>query len=150
MPPGFDPMDDYRAADPLTLIARHYAMVDWQQQALRVEMKVGLGAKEGTRASMDAGMKLVDIGNALIKTMAGHKAALALAEELSKNKTPEQLLEIAIVKCLGQDLPTLEKIIQRLRKHRSYLAPTSKRESTRMADPVVAATAMDAMHSLED
>ncbi len=149
-PPALDAFGDYKAADPLTLVARQYAMLDWQQQALRNEMQVGLGAKEGVRASADVGMKLVDTGNALMKTMAGHKAALALAEELGKNKTPEQLLEISITRIMGQDLPTIEAIIKRLRIYRNAIAPTSKKESKRMGDQAVQASAMDSMHALEN
>ncbi len=148
VPPGFAPMDDYRAADPLTLVARHYAMVDWQQQALRAEMKIGMGGPEGTRANIENGLKMVDIGNALMKTMNAHKQALALAETLKAHKTPAELLEIAISKIEGQDLPTLESIIKRLRKHRALLAPTSPRESKRMGDAVVQASAMDGLHNL--
>ncbi len=149
VPPGLEAFDDYRAADPLTLVARHYAMVDWQQQALRQEMKIGLGAKQGVRADAECGLKLVDIGNALMKTMAGHKAALALAEEIGKNKTPEQLLEIAISRIMGQDLPTIEAIIKRLRIYRNAIAPTTKRESKRMGDGAPSLSAMGNLTALE-
>jgi hypothetical protein len=150
VPPGLLPMDDYRAADPLTLVARHYAMVDWQQQALRQEMKIGLGGKEGTRANVENGLKLVDLGNALMKTMNAHKQALALAETLKSHKTPAELLEIAIGKIEGQDLPTLEAIIRRLRKYRTSIAPTSKNESRRMGDDVTQVSAMEGLHALGD
>lgn len=145
VPPGLTPMADYRHADPLALVERHYAMVDWQQQALRQEMMIGLGAEAGVRSNADDIEKLMDLGGALMKALDSHKRAIALAEELAKNKTPEQLLEIAIRKVEGQDLPTLEAIIKRLRKKRTELAPVTKRESKRMGDE----SAVDAMLELE-
>ncbi len=150
VPPGIAPMEDYRAPDPLTLVARQYAMVDWQQQGIRNELKVGLGAPEGIRANGDAGLKLVDVGNALMKTLENHKRALALTEELAKHKSPLEMLEIAIKKCEAQDLPTLEAIIKRLRKRRATLAPTSKSEAMRMGDNTPAAAAMASLDDMED
>lgn len=132
VPPGYDPMDDYRAPDPLTMVARNYAMLDWAQQALRVQMKIGLGAKEGLRVSEENVAELVSISNGLERTMNAHKKAMDLADSLSKNKTPKELLDIAVAKIKGQDLPTLQAIIKDLRKHREQLAPVNKREANLM------------------
>jgi hypothetical protein len=147
VPPGLEPFDDYRAPDPLTMVNRHYAMLDWQQQALRQEMKVGLGAKEGVRADQGVGEKLLDVGAALMKAMEAHKRALALAEELSKHKTPQELLEIAIRKIEGQDLPTLEAIIKRLRRKRAELAPVTRLDGRRMGDNMPATDALAALEA---
>ncbi len=74
--------------------------------------------------------------------------ALALAEELAKQKTPAELLEISIRKIEGQDLPTLQVILRRLREHRAKLAPITKRDLKMMEG--VYKTAVSAVASLED
>lgn len=148
VPPGFDPFDDYRHADPLTLVSRQYAMLDWAQQALRQQLKVGLGAKEGLRVSAVDVDSLMALSATMIRALDGHKKALAIAEELSKAKTPAEILEISIRKIEGQDLPTLQAVIRRLREHRARLAPIAKRDA-KMMDGVFK-TAVSAVASLED
>ncbi len=148
VPPGFDPFDDYRHADPLTLVSRQYAMLDWAQQALRNQLKIGLGAKEGLRVAIVDVQTLMDLSTTMIRALDAHKRGIALAEELSKQKTPAELLEISIRKIEGQDLPTLQAVIRRLREHRAKLAPINKRD-TKMMDGVYK-TAVSAVASLED
>ncbi len=131
-PPGFEPMDDYRHADPLTMVSRNYAMLDWAQQALRVEMKRGLGADKGMRVSELDIAKLLDLSNTLMRMLEAHKRAIGVAEELAKAKTPAELLEISIRKIEGQDLPTLQAVIRRLREHRAKLAPVTRRDNKMM------------------
>jgi len=150
VPPGTVPHDDYRTADPLTLVSRQYAMVDRQQQALRQEMQRGIKGQAGTHANVEDGIKLVDIGNALMKTMNAHKQALVIAETLQKNKTPAELLEIAIKKIEGQDLPTIEAVIKRLRRYRQTVAPVTYNESLRMSDGSPQQSAMEGLHTLGD
>lgn len=145
-PPGFQPMDDYRHADPLTMISRNYAMLDWAQQALRVEMKRGLGADKGMRVSEVDIAKLLDLSNTLLRMLDAHKRAIAVAEDLAKAKTPAELLEISIRKIEGQDLPTLQAVIRRLREHRARLAPVTRRDSKMMEG--VFKTAVSAIEAL--
>ncbi len=152
VPPGCEPFDDYPSADALTMVSRHYAMIDWAQQALRQELKAGLSShREGTRVSEDGINKLVSLGKALMAQLDAHKKALAVAEELSKNKTPAELLEIAVKKIEGQDIPTLVEIIKRLRLHRRALAPLHTSERSRMGGPEEWAqpTSASAIASLE-
>ena len=148
VPTGHDPMDDYRHADPLAIVSRQYAMLDWAQQALRNQIKIGMGHAEGLRVSPEDVRTLMDLSATTIRALDGHKRALALAQELASQKTPAELLEIAINKVLGQDLPTLQSIIRRLREHRAKLAPIAKRDEAMMAG--VYKTAVSAVASLED
>ncbi len=148
VPPGFDPFDDYRHADPLTLVSRQYAMVDWCQQALRQQLKIGLGAKEGLRVAGTDVQSLMDLSATVIRSLDAHKKAIAVAKELAEEKTPAEMLEICIRKIEGQDLPTLQAVIRRLREHRAKMAPINKRDSKMMEG--VFKTAVSAVASLED
>ncbi len=148
VPPGMDAMDDYRHADPLAMVSRNYAMLDWAQQALRIEMKRGMGdTSKGARVDQNDITKLLDLSNTLMRVLEGHKRALALAEEIGKQKTPAELLEIAVTKIMGQDLPTLQVIIRRLREHRAKLAPVTKRDA-KLMEGVHFSSAVDAIASL--
>ncbi len=146
VPDGLEPYDDFRHADPMTLASRQYAMFDWAQQVLRQEIKAGLGAEVGRRISRADIQAMMDLSTTLLRAMDAHKRSLALAEELAKQKTPAELLEIAIKKIMAQDLPTLQAIIRRLRDHRSLLAPITKREAKIMKDVYV--TAVSAVTAL--
>jgi hypothetical protein len=152
VPPGLDPMDDYRHADPLAMVSRNYAMLDWAQQALRIEMKRGIGdTSKGARVDQNDITKLLDLSNTLMRVLEGHKRALALAEELAKQKTPAELLEISIRKIEGQDLPTLQAVIRRLKEHRAKLAPITRRDEKMMTGLYRReATAADSIASLGD
>ncbi len=148
VPPGGDPFDDYRHADPLTLVSRGYAMLDWAQQALRNQLKIGLGAKEGLRVAPQDVQTLMDLSATMVRALDGHKKAIAIAKELAAEKTPAEMLEISIRKIEGQDLPTLQAVIRRLREHRAKLAPINKRDEKMMEG--VYKTAVSAVASLED
>lgn len=124
--------DDYTVTDPLTMVSRNYAMLDWAQEALRNEMKKGLSANNGARLAEQDAAKLVDVSNALLRTLDGHKKAIELAKRLSEDKSPAQLLEIAIRKIEAQDLATLQAIIKRLREHRARMGPVKKRDAITM------------------
>lgn len=134
VPAGLFPMADYRHADPDALVARMLSIIDWQQQALRNEMMKGAQAI-GDHISPADVKKCIDLANALGKTIDSLKRAADVADEMKKRKTPAQLLEIAIQKIEGQDLPTLEKVIFRLRKHREELAPVDYHDELKMGAP---------------
>jgi hypothetical protein len=134
-------------------------MIDWQQQALKNQLKLGLGSQEGIRANVEATPQLVEIANALVKTMQSHEKAIKLAEELSKHKTPEELLRISVEKIKGQSLATQRAIIKELRKHLAKLAPMTDREKDWAGDnipsedssgPSPAATALANLGDEED
>jgi hypothetical protein len=141
MPPSEVPFGDYVAADPMTLVARLYAEVDWAQQSLRNEMKKGIGAKDGARLSFEDSEKLQKVAAALEKAIIAHSRANKLMKELAGQKTPAELLESAIKKIEAQDLATQTAIIKRLREHRKNLGPVSKKDVFDMKDTAGTAVA---------
>lgn len=146
VPPGTTALADYRHADPDSLISRQLGLIDWAQQALRNEMKVGLSAAEGKRVSVsDVGM-IEKLSNALVRALDALKKSADVAEEMAARMSPEDLLEAALSKVEGQDLPTLNYAIKRLRAHRDRLAPITATDRSQLGEVTTPAT--DAIASL--
>jgi HEPN domain-containing protein len=122
VPPSGSAMDDYRHPDYDAMFSRQFALIDWQQQALRNKMKAGLGAGGKMTDPKDT-KELLDLSNALTRSVEGLKKFRDMAEELAKRMGPAELLEAAMKKLEGQDLATLNYAIKRLRAHRERLAP---------------------------
>lgn len=141
MPPSSIPFEDYVAADPMTLVSRLYAEVDWAQQSLRNELKKGIGAKDGMRLSFDDAEKLQKVAAALEKAIIAHARANKLMKELAGQKTPAEHLESAIKKIEAQDLATQTAIIKRLRENRKRLGPVSKKDVFDLTDTAGTAVA---------
>lgn len=135
--------DDYRHADPGAIISRQIALLDWTQQALRNEMKDAIASEK-----MVAGIfieRLEKLSNGILRMIDSLKKYDGLAEELQKRMSPEQLLEAAIKKIEGQDLPTLNAAIKRLRFHRSQLAPVTAVDISQMGEHKSASAAIAAL-----
>lgn len=141
MPVSTVPFEDYIAADPMTLVSRLYVEVDWGLQALRNEMKKGLGAKDGMRVSYEDAEKLAKISTALERALVAHGRAVKLMKEISQAKTPAQLLLAAIKKIKAQDLATQTAVIKELRDHRKSMGPVSKKDVFNMEDTAGTAVA---------
>lgn len=128
------PFEDYTAPDPMAMVGRLYAEVDWGMTALNNEMKKGIGASTGMRISFEDTEKLAKVAVGLEKALVCHDRALKLMDKLKEHKTPAQLLEMAIVKVEGQDLATLSAIIKRLRDKRRALAPLTVQDAKRISN----------------
>lgn len=124
-PPSFEALADYKSADPMTIISRQLAMLDWAQQACRIEMQRGM-QKSGVRFDAKDIDKLAGLASAIVKTVDALKKSTDLAEELAKRMTPEQLLEAALAKVEAQDTATIAYAIKRLRAHRERIAPPTR------------------------
>ena len=117
-PEGTKPFARYKANDPLAMAAALYTEVDWQLQALRNEReKARDSIRKGEQLDPYAPEALGKIATTLERAMKAHDKALTLADRLAKQKTPEQLLRIAIEKVKGQDLPTVRTIIRELKNY---------------------------------
>ena len=134
VPPGLQPMDDYRHVDPDALIGRQMTLIDWAQQALRNEMQ---RAMQGSGKWIQAGdiSKLSDLSNALVRSLDALKKHNDLAEELQKRLSGPNLLEAALKKIEGQDLPTIRYAIKRLRAYLEKLGPVSSQDKMQMGEP---------------
>lgn len=126
------PFEVYHTPDPLAMVQALYAEVAWRIQTLRNARKLAKAeAQQKANDRVERGLSpdeaivpiLIDTANTLMKTLQSHEKALLLAEKLSKNKSPAELLELAIVKIMGQDLATQQAIVKRLREHISRIAP---------------------------
>ncbi len=107
------PRLDFKYADPETLAARNMSLIDHAQQALRHELGVGFQSN-GKSVSPHDIQKILDLCAALDRAASGMLRVQKVVEELSKNLTPEQTLEKAILKIMGQDTATQRAIINRL------------------------------------
>lgn len=115
------------------MVERQAALIDWAQQAIRNEMNRALGNK-GTFIDERDVKKLSELSNALVRCLEAIKKADDL-EELIKNRlSGEQLLELALAKIEGQDLPTLNYCIKRLRAHRERIAPVAGLDKMQMGE----------------
>jgi hypothetical protein len=128
MPPSLVPFEDYKHPDPLAMVSRLYTECDWAMQALSNEMKKGLGHKEGQRVSFEDAEKLARVAASLEKTIVTHGRALKLMAQLRADKTPEQMLRIAINKIKGQSLATQRAILVELKEHIRKLGPIGKKD----------------------
>lgn len=141
--PGGSHGDDYRHADIGTIVSRQITMLDWAQQAVRNEMKRAL-AGTGLHLQHKDLEKLEKLSNAIVRAVDALKKSSDLAEELSKRMSPADLLEAACQKIEGQDLPTINYFIKRLRAYRERIAPVNGIDKMVMGD-----RATDAIASLE-
>lgn len=145
VPPGPGrALNDFKYADPMTLIARQFSLVDWAQQALRNEMTRGMQA-EGTRIGQDDIERLVQLSGALSRSVDALRKANTALEALKDGLTPAELLEAALKKIEGQDLPTINYAIKRLRAYRAMVAPVEGKDRRQLGE-----TAADALRALED
>ncbi len=96
-PPSSVALGDYRHADPETIIARQFTMLDWAQQATRNEMQRAMQGK-GLHIAVNDIEKLEKLSNAIVRAIDALKKSADLADELSKRLTPEQLMEAALKK----------------------------------------------------
>lgn len=127
---------DIYAADPLAMTQRFYSELDFRLTALTNARKMKPQSKIDRGLQMDEQEipLLTDVANVLLKAMQAHDKALSLAERLSKNKSPAELLEIAVIKIMGQDLATIRSIIKRLRDHVGAVAPSTRPDKIQMGD----------------
>lgn len=132
--PSSVPMDDYRHADPMTLVGRLYSIVDWQSQALMNEMRTALGTRGGNKLSELDVLKAKELGTGLEKALASHKRAVEVAKSLKGTKTPEEYLRLAIDKIKAQSLATISEIIKELREHRRKLGPMRPGEAIKTGE----------------
>lgn len=102
------------SSDPITLVQRNFEMVDWAQAAIRREMQ-RLMQTENTRAAEGLCKRLLDVSNALARSIDALKKANNALEELQKVLTPAQLLEAALKKIEGRDPGEIRYAIKRLR-----------------------------------
>lgn len=137
------PFEVYHTPDPLAMVQALYAEVAWRIQTLRNARKLAKAeAMQKANDRVERGLSpdeaivpiLIDTANTLMKTLQSHEKALLLAEKLSKNKSPAELLELAIVKIMGQDLATQQAIVKRLRENVTRLAPESAIDKVRAGD----------------
>jgi hypothetical protein len=146
VPPAGSAMDDYRHPDYDAMFSRQFALIDWQQQALRNKMKAGMMGGGQLTDARDT-KELLDLANALTRSVEGLKKFRDMAEEMAKRMGPEELLEAALKKIEGQDLATINYAVKRLRAHRERLAPVHGRERVQIG--YEEETATDAIASLE-
>lgn len=90
--------------------------------------------RKGEHISSDDISKLAELSNAIVRAVDGLKKYDGLADELQRRLSPKQLLEAAIKKIEGQDIPTLNYAIRRLRAYRATLAPVSGPETKQLGD----------------
>lgn len=119
---------DFKYADPETLAARNMSLIDHAQQALRHELGIGFQANGKSIHPGDI-QKILDLCAALDRAAAGMLRTQKVAQELAKSLTPEQTLEKAILKIMGQDTATQRHIIQRLEKNMRKLTKKPKVET---------------------
>jgi hypothetical protein len=100
--------------DPITLVQRNFEMVDWAQRAIRLEMQ-RLMQEPNVRAAEGLCKRLLDVSNALARSIDALKKANNALEELQKVLTPQQLLEAAIKKIEGRDPGEIRYAVKRLR-----------------------------------
>lgn len=146
LPPSSPPGEDFFHPDVDSMVSRQLALINWAQQALRNEMKRGMQAS-GERVLLDDVKKLVELSNALARTVESLKRTSDLAEEMASRMSPAQLLEAAIKKVEGQDLATIRSAIRRLRAHLASLAPVTSQEALAMGETK---NAVGAIAALED
>lgn len=152
------PFEVYHTPDPLAMVQALYAEVAWRIQTLRNQRQIEkLAAKDKANDRIERGLQaneaivpiLIDTANTLMKTLQSHEKALLLAEKLSKNKSPAELLELAIIKVMGQDLATQQAIIKRLRAHVASIAPENAVDKVRMGESALSnMTAAEAFAAL--
>ncbi len=134
--PEQKPFDIFQT-DPLSMVQRFYRELDFRLTALsnmRKMAKPESNEARGLKANPEEIVLLTDVSNVLLKSLQAHDKALALAEKLGKNKTPAQLLEIAIQKVEGQDIATLRGIIKRLRDRVTQMAPVTRQDKIQMGE----------------
>jgi hypothetical protein len=146
--PSVLPYEDYTAPDPMALVGRLYAEVDWGMTALRNMMKTGIGAAKGMNVSYEDTEKLAKVSAALCNALVAHDRAIKLMDKLKEAKTPAELLEIAVKKIEGQDLATMSAIIKRLRDKRKSIAPMTGADNTRIANTSMEDSMEEAMKDL--
>lgn len=130
---------DFKYADPETLAARNMSLIDHAQQALRHELGIGFQADGKSISQYDVD-KIVDLCSALDRAAAGMLRVQKLAQEIARNDTPEQTLEKAVLKIMGQDTATLRSIIQRLDKHcKKLVAGKTEKQTVQTATDAIAA-----------
>jgi len=131
-------LSDYHHADPDALVSRQLRMIDTAQRVLVKSMEQNFARPEFNVDHLDI-TRIEKLSNALVRAIEALKKSSDLADELSKRKTPEQLLEIALKKIEGQNLPTLNYAIKRLRAHRERLAPVAPIDRANMGETATGA-----------
>lgn len=135
MPQSTIPFDDYKHPDPLAMVSRLYTECDWAMQALHNSLRKGMGHASGERVSLEDSEKMARVAASLEKAIVTHGRAIKLTQALQSQKTPAELLEIAIKKIEGQTLATQRTILQRLRNTIARLGPVRVRETPGAAPP---------------
>lgn len=118
-PIGNPPAPDYTHADPLTLIARQFSMIDFAQRSLRAELDERISG----RVDESDVQRLLTMANAICRNVDALRKAENAMSALQSNLTPAELLEAAIKKIEGQDIPTITYAIRRLRAFRASVSP---------------------------
>jgi vacuolar-type H+-ATPase subunit I/STV1 len=145
---------DYKHSDPDSLVSRLFLLIDWQLSAAKESMDTQMkkAAGGGPRFyDADYGKSLVDMANALVRSIDALKKSSDIAEELQKRLTPQQLLEIALRKIEGQDVATINYAIKRLAAYRKMIGPITVQDKAQLGTQFTpGASAVDALASLED
>jgi hypothetical protein len=133
------PMMDYRHEDIDALVGRQLSMVGLAQDRIREEMLGPSDAKCEKGVTADDVERLVDLSNALVRSIDALQRATKITQELKSKLTPEQVLNAAIEKIKSQDIATLTQIISKLIKHRNKNPRHNKHAKTIAAADGIAA-----------
>lgn len=154
-----EPFEVYHTPDPLAMVQALYAEVAWRIQTLRNARKLDkIEQQRKANDRVERGLQpneaivpiLIDTANTLMKALQSHEKALVLAEKLSKNKSPAEMLEHSILKIMGQDLETQRAIVKRLREHLSRIAPETAADKMKTGEsPLSNLTAAEAFARLQ-
>lgn len=118
---------DFQYPDPDTIVARQLSMLSIAQQAVRNEMLTGTQS-EGTRMRAEDILKLEKLSSAIVRAIDALKKTSDLTGVLSSRMSPEELLEAALVRVEGQDVPTIRYAMKRLKAHLARLSDSSPKE----------------------
>lgn len=129
---------DFLHPDPDSMCSRQLSMIAVAQTRLRKEMDAGLRADS---ISLSDIQMLEKLSNSLVRAIEALKKSSDLAGELASRLTPEQLLEAALAKIEGQDVPTLRYAVKRLRAHMERMAPSPTTSAVTSATDAIAALA---------
>lgn len=133
-----------RVIDPLRLVDDQLRLLSWTQELITEDMRKAVDGKHNASPGGTDVRKLADLSAAIAKVLDAMRRSHELADELAKRLSPEQLLELAIVKIEGQGIKTINYAIRRLRAYREKIAPVTNADMLH-----IGVTAADALESLE-
>ena len=149
VPQATTPNQDFKYADPNTLVARQLSLIDWAQLALRREIDRGAQANGLGGIGLDDIQRIEKLSNGLVRAIEALRRVTDIAEELKNRMTPEELLEAAVKKVEGQSPATIRYAIKRLRAFLETLGPVEPGDRGQMGElkgqPYNAAAAIAAL-----